>query len=243
MIKVLIVEDEPNYSDTLEMFVDELGYMVAGTASDALSAIDILNKKHPDLILMDINLQGGISGIELVKSLNSLHHIPVIFITSYTDKETFEMAKETAPSAYITKPFDPDALERSMELAIQSAYGADENVFEEDQNAVLAPSSLFIKERNRLVKIDLKDILWVEVEDKYCMLCTKDKRFALRQPLKELAEKLDPSVFVQTHRSYLVNIEQVENIDTHLFVVRINDREIPLGKTYKDQLISRLRIL
>ncbi len=243
MVKVLIVEDEPNYSDTLEMFVDELGYLVSGVAPEGEMATRLFRQEQPDIVLMDIHLEGQLSGVELARRFQKAQPTPIIFITSFSDKETFAKAKETAPSAYLTKPFDPEALERSMELAIQQAFKGGGKFSQSNSNAVLAPGCFFIKERNRLVKINQYDILWIEVEDKYCMLHSTERTFALRLSLKDLAQKLDPEVFVQTHRSYLVNAPKIKEIDTHTYVVRIGEKEIPLGKTHKEELLNRLNML
>ncbi|MGW8123052.1 LytR/AlgR family response regulator transcription factor [Roseivirga echinicomitans] len=242
-MNVLIVEDEPNYSDTLEMFIDELGYHVTGVAQDGNKAKKLFQNNRPDIVLMDINIKGNITGIELAKEFQSIQPTPIIFITSFDDKETFEKAKETAPHAYLIKPFDPGRLERCMELALQRAHSEDDKVFDEESNAVLAKDSFFVKERNRLVKVNINDIFWVEVDDKYTILHVEEKKYVLRQSLKYLCEKLDPSVFVQTHRSHIVNAAKIEDIDLQLSVVRINGNEIPLGKSYKDDLIKRLQML
>ncbi|KYG71345.1 LytTR family two component transcriptional regulator [Roseivirga ehrenbergii] len=242
-MNVLIVEDEPNYSDTLEMFIDELGYQVIGVAQEGRTALNLFKTSKPDIVLMDINLNGEMTGIDVAKEFQSIQPTPIIFITSFDDKETFEKAKETAPHAYLIKPFDPETLERSIELALQRAHTEDTKVFDEESNVVLAKNSFFVKERNRLIKVDIDDVFWVEVEDKYSILHVADKKYVLRQSLKDVAEKLDPSVFVQTHRSHIVNASKIEDIDLHLFVVRINGNEIPLGKSYKDVLIKRLQML
>lgn len=240
MLSILIVEDEPNYSDTLEMFVDELGYECVGCTSNGHDAQNLFHQYKPDLVLMDINLEGGISGIDLAQKFQHSNKTPIIFITSFEDKETFNRAKETGPSAYLIKPFDPDQLERSIELAMHQAHTSDAGL---ESNTLLAPSSFFIKERNRLVKIKQQEILWVEVEDKYCILHSKQKQFTLRMSLKELMEKLDSSIFIQTHRSYLVNILEVDDIDTQLFVIHIGSQEIPLGRSHKDSILERLNML
>ncbi len=242
-MNVLIVEDEPNYADTLEMFVDELGYTISGIAGEGKEAKNLFKSARPDLVLMDINLEGEITGIDLARDFQTSHPTPIIFITSFDDKETFQKAKETAPHAYLIKPFDPEALERSMELALQRAHSSDEKVFEEDDNVVLAKDSFFVKERNRLVKIKIAEILWIEVEDKYCILHVNDRKYVLRQSLKDLAVKLDSSIFVQTHRSFIVNANEIDDIDYHTYVVRIHGTEVPLGKSYKDDLIQRLQML
>lgn len=243
MMKVLIVEDEANYADTLEMFVDELGYEIAGIAASGKKAIDLFETEKPDLVLMDIHLEGELSGIDLARIFQGQKVTPIIYITSFDDPETFAKAKQTGPYGYLIKPFEPSSLQRSIELAVQHAYAEGEQVFENSEEVVLATSCFFVKDRNRLIKIKIDEILWVEVEDKYCMLHTRDRKFTLRQSLKELAQRLDPSVFVQTHRSYIVNAAEIEDIDLSLFVVRINGTEIPLGRAHKDELMRRLQML
>lgn len=244
-MNVLIVEDEPNYADTLEMFVDELGYNITGIADEGQKALKLFRSNPPDIVLLDINIVGELSGIDLARLFQADRPTPIIFITSFDDKETFNKAKETGPSAYLIKPFDPDQLERSMELATARAFGQnqEEDVFEQEKNVVIASEFFFVKERNKLVKLMIEDILWVSVEDKYCILHTTEKKFVIRLSLKELAEKLNPQQFVQTHRSYIANIKKVDDIDLSQFTISIGGDEIPLGKSYKDNLTYRLQML
>lgn len=243
LLKILIVEDEQNYADTLEMFLDELGYDLVGIAPEGKKAITLFNDFHPDLVLMDINLEGELTGIDLARIFQGQRDTPIIFITSFEDKETFDKAKQTGPFAYLIKPFDPKTLQRSIELAFQHTFAEGEQVFESQEEVVLASDSFFVKERSKLIKINIKDILWVAVEDKYCMLHTSSRKFALRISLKDLANKLDVSVFVQTHRSYIVNANAIEDIDLSLFVVRVNGVEVPLGRAHKEEFIKRLQTL
>ena len=242
-VKALIVEDEANYADTLEMFIDKLGYEISGIASTGKKALEYFEKDQPDFVLMDIHLEGELNGIDLARIFQGHRATPIIFITSFDDPETFAKAKKTGPFAYLIKPFEPSSLQRSIELALEHAYAEGEQVFENSEEVVLAASSFFVKDRNKLTKISIDQILWVEVEDKYCMLNTKNRKFTIRQSLKELAEKFDPASFVQTHRSFIVNANEIEDIDLSLFIVRINGQEIPLGRAHKDELIKRLQML
>lgn len=242
-MKILIVEDEPNFADTLEMFIDELDFELAGIADNGKEAIELFEGKAPDLVLMDININGALSGIDLARIFQGKRDIPIIFITSYDDRQTFNQAKLSSPFAYLIKPFDPDELERTIELALHQAYGEGEKVFEDEKELLLATNCFFVKNRNKLVKLRQEDIFWVEVEDKYCVLHTKSRKYTLRKSLKELAGKLDSSIFVQTHRSFIVNANEIEDIDLGLFIVRVNGSEVPLGRAHKDELIKRLQML
>ncbi|MFT4603172.1 MAG: DNA-binding LytR/AlgR family response regulator [Arenicella sp.] len=242
-MKVLIVEDEINYADTLEMFLDGLGYETIGIASEGKSAMSLFNEHNPDLVLMDINLEDELTGIDLARIFQGQRPTPIIFITSFDDEETFGKAKQTGPYAYLTKPFKPKNLQRSMELALQHAYADGEQVFDNQEEMLLATSCFFVKNRSKLIKIRLEEILWIEVEDKYCSIHTSQRKFTLRQSLKDLVKKLDPTIFVQTHRSFIVNASEIEDIDLSLFVVKVNGTEVPLGRAHKDELIKRLQML
>ncbi|MEL7147278.1 MAG: response regulator, partial [Bacteroidota bacterium] len=200
-MKVLIVEDEQVYAGTLEMFLDQLGYEVSGICANGKDALESFHASKPDLVLMDIHLKGDLSGIDLARIFQGHSPIPIIFITAYDDPETFNQAKKTTPFAYLIKPFKSDELQRCIELALQQTYNDGEEAFSDANQVLLAKQSFFVKDRSRLHKVNMEDILWIEVEDKYCMLHVGSRKFLLRQSLKELADKLDPATFVQTHRS------------------------------------------
>lgn len=243
MIKILIVEDEINYSDTLEMYIEELGHGVCGVADNATKAKELFSQKKPDLVLMDINLKGGVSGIELAKSFKETCPTPLIFITSFDDQETFGFAKKALPHDYLIKPFTKSRLSRSLELALSNKKVGANFPPSNESNSLEPIKSFFVKERNNLVKIEVDEIAWIEVEDKYCIVKTNSKKFTLRESLKEIAGKLDSSIFVQTHRSVIVNISKVEKVDMALFVIYIMDKELPLGRTFKDNFLKQINLL
>ena len=117
-LKIQIVEDEPMYASYIEMIIDQMGYQSSKVSDNAEEAIQIAKHFNPDLLLMDINIEGKMDGIETAVAINEFSPTPVIFITSLSDTETFEKAKSTIPFAYITKPFDAPILQRSIELAL-----------------------------------------------------------------------------------------------------------------------------
>ena len=82
-MQVLIVEDEPNYSDTLEMFVEELGYEVLGVCASGKDALEVFHETKPDLVLMDIHLEGELSGIDLARIFQGHGPMPIIFISTW----------------------------------------------------------------------------------------------------------------------------------------------------------------
>ena len=118
MASIIIVEDDLLISKQLKAIVESFGHQVLQTLSNGDQAIDILGKVHADLFLLDINIEGTHSGIEVARSINRSIQKPFIFITSYSDKETIDAAKQVMPSGYVIKPFDEDAIYTAVEIAL-----------------------------------------------------------------------------------------------------------------------------
>jgi response regulator RpfG family c-di-GMP phosphodiesterase len=116
--KIMIVEDEWIVADQLCNNLKELGYMVCATASTGDEAIRNVKENNPDLILMDIVLKNKMDGIEAAEQITSEFNIPVIYLTSYTNHEYIERAKQTKPFGYLVKPFKQGELYANIETAL-----------------------------------------------------------------------------------------------------------------------------
>ncbi|MDR4505993.1 MAG: response regulator [Candidatus Scalindua sp.] len=116
--KIMIVEDEWITAEDIKMSLQSLGYSVTSISSSGDAAIKNAEKDKPDLVLMDIVLQGEMDGIETANQIRSRFHIPIIYLTAYADDEVLERAKLTEPSGYIVKPFLNEDLKIAIELAL-----------------------------------------------------------------------------------------------------------------------------
>jgi len=117
-IKILIAEDEQIVAKNIEKRLTADGYKVVASVSTGEEAIEKAKSLSPDIILMDIKLKGKIDGIETADILRRNFQLPVIFLTSYADEETFQRAKNTEPFGYLIKPFENKELNRVVELAL-----------------------------------------------------------------------------------------------------------------------------
>ena len=117
-IKILIAEDEQIVAKNIEKRLTADGYQVVASVSTGEDAIEKAKLYSPDIILMDIKLKGNLDGIETADILRRNFQLPVIFLTSYADEETFQRAKSTEPFGYLIKPFDNKELNRVVELAL-----------------------------------------------------------------------------------------------------------------------------
>ena len=104
--RVLIVEDEPVIAENISMYLDNNDFEVSGIAYDSGEAIEQLQNNTPDAAILDINLESEEDGIDIANFINQRYQIPFLFLTSYSDKETLQRAKNVNPSGYIVKPFN-----------------------------------------------------------------------------------------------------------------------------------------
>jgi len=114
---ILIVEDEPLIAEDISDLCQLNGYSVCGVAYRPLEALELLKKLKPNLVLLDINLEDSMTGIDIAERLRNKYAIPFIFLTSYADKKTLESAKDTNPLGYVVKPFNKEQLYSTIEIA------------------------------------------------------------------------------------------------------------------------------
>ncbi len=132
--KILIVEDENIVAKDIQNTLSRLGYEVPATASSAGMAFEKLEEVKPDLVFLDIRLKGDVDGIQIAERIKTEYDIPVIFLTSYTDKNTLDRAKVTEPYGYLVKPFNEPDLQSTIEMALYKfqkdhATRADKNLY------------------------------------------------------------------------------------------------------------------
>ena len=226
--KILIVEDEPIIASDIEMILEDLGYDVIGIEDNAEDALSLIKKTPPDLILLDINLDGDIDGVMLAQDINTQFQIPFVFLTSNADKLTINRVKRTNPSGFIVKPFSEKDLQSNIEIAL----------FSKPEKTNTPKNDFFIKDGGSLVKIKVDDLLFLKADDNYTRLYTKEKKYMLSSTLKKVAEKLPFDNFIRIHRSFIVNTNFIDRIkDGKLY---IDKHKLPIGRSYQDALFSKI---
>jgi CheY-like chemotaxis protein len=119
--EILVVEDETIIAKDIQMCLESLGYFVPHTVSSGEEAISLVEQNKPDLVLMDIMLEGEMNGIEAAVKLRSRFDVPVVFLTAYADSKTLSSAKEAQPLGYISKPFNDTDIRVAVEMALFKA--------------------------------------------------------------------------------------------------------------------------
>ena len=116
--RIMIVEDEWTVSEEIKMVLESFEYTVTSMSSSGEEAIQNAEKDKPDLVLMDIVLEGEMDGIQAANEIRSRFNTPIIFLTAYTDEKILERASITGPFGYIVKPFVNEDLKISIEIAM-----------------------------------------------------------------------------------------------------------------------------
>jgi RNA polymerase sigma factor (sigma-70 family) len=119
-VRVLIVEDEPVIAEHIAMYLNNNDFRVSGMAYDIEEARNQLMQNTPDVVLLDINLGCQEDGIDLAAFINKKYNLPLLFLTSHTDKKTMDRAKEVEPGGFLVKPFNERGLLASLEIAISN---------------------------------------------------------------------------------------------------------------------------
>ena len=239
-MRILIVEDEPLMAQSHEIMVEVLGHEVVEVVDRAEAALEACKRETPELILMDIQIQGQMDGVELASLLYQQYAIPVIFITSLKDDQTFQRAAALMPLAYIVKPFDNVQLKLTIELAIRQVKVRQLHAAPEPLVSSKIGDSFFVRARGKLVKLQFSDIRYMKADGRYTHIFVKeDHKYTVRQTLGELETKVPDKTFFRSHRSYLVNLDYLQSIETFEMVVWIDGNPIPLSKE-KKSVLSKL---
>ena len=244
-VRVFIVEDNESFALEVEMMLKEAGYELVGIADNSEQALKEIKSKKPDLVLMDIDIRGKKDGVTVAKEIKD-DKIPVVFMSSINDTSTYNETKKANSFAYLVKPFDMLSLRSSVEQAVkildnkQPKEGSGN--FAEWEGEDVIKGNLLIKDRGILKKVNIKDILYVESDWNYCVLVTESKRFVVKMSLKKILDKFGDD-FIAIHKSYFVQMDKIDGIDTTSNKVVIGETLLPLGRTFKEELLRKFDLL
>ncbi len=247
-INILVVEDESIVAKDIQNSLKKLGYSVMGTTPSGEQALKLMEETQPDIVLMDIMLKGSISGIEAAAQIKKKYDIPVIYLTAYADENTLNKAKVTEPHGYIIKPFKEVDLHTAIEVAIYK-HGKEKEVKKErDMLYSLVEGKeergvVFVKSNSKMVKIRTKEIYFVEALKDYVIINTGNARYTVLSTMKNIEEKLSKLDFIRVHRSFIVLIDKIVAIDHNVLIMEDDKKEIPIGGSYKEELVGRLNML
>ncbi|REJ79288.1 MAG: response regulator [Acidobacteria bacterium] len=240
MFRALIVDDEPPAREIIrKMLAEDAEIEIAGECSNGAEAIEAIAELKPDLMFLDIQMP-EVDGFELLEACDGEKMPAVIFVTAFNRYAV--KAFEVSAVDYLLKPFDHArmalALERAKtDLKEKSNAERSDQVLDLLNRISEGPDRLkrfVIKNNGRILLVPAEDVDWIESDGNYLLLHSGDDKHLIRETLKSMEERLDPELFFRIHRSTIVNIDSVKELQKHF-----NDEHVVLMKSGKELILSR----
>lgn len=231
-IQCLAVDDEPIALEKLRNYITKIPYFdLVAVCEDAMEAMKVMNKQEIDALFIDINMP-DLNGLDFVESLSKRPLI--VFTTAYAQYAVDSF--RVAPVDYLLKPFGFADFQRAANRVLQQFN------LQMSSNATPAVSnSLYIKIEYKYVRIDQKNIRYIEGMSDYLRIftTTEAKPLITHSTLRQIKEYLAPN-FLQVHRSFIVNMEQLKEIQ-RMRILMDKETWIPVGDLYKEDFVNYLQ--
>lgn len=211
--KILIVEDEILIADFIYKMLLKEGFIKVEAVNDVQAALIKFKTFKPEIILMDINVEGQNTGIELATQKNE--QAKVIYITAQNDDETIQKAIATNPETYLTKPIKKFDLLAAIQLTTYRK----------------AKKYTIIKDGYDEIRLLHDDIIYIKSENNYIDIFTTNRKYTLRNTLDNFLSELNSDSFCKTHRSYIINKTKITKKKSSS--VFLGDIEIPISRSFQ----------
>mgnify|MGYP006297953453 FL=1 len=231
----IIIDDDPLSLQVVEEFVKRTEFLdLKYTFNDAVEAINTINvsEENIDLIFLDIEMP-EMSGIEF---LNTVKDLPQVIIISSQEKYALQ-AFDYDVVDYLLKPI---TFSRFYKAASKAHNNAETTEMQQKQK-----NEIFIKKDSALVRLKYDDILWVEAMENYVVINSYDQKFTIHFTMKSIIQQLPPDRFKRVHRSYIVNVGNIDRIEDNYVIIkgRKSTKSIPIGKAYKEKFLKEINLI
>ncbi|MFP4621527.1 MAG: LytR/AlgR family response regulator transcription factor [Bacteroidales bacterium] len=231
----IIIDDDPLSLRVVEEFVNRTDFLdLKYTFHDAVEAINTINVSEDDidLIFLDIEMP-EMSGIDF---LNTVKDLPQIIIISSQEKYALQ-AFDYDVVDYLLKPITFSRFYKAVKKARDNISVSGEQKQESDE--------IFIKKDSALVRLKYEDILWVEAMENYVVINSYDEKFTIHFTMKSIINQLPSDRFKRVHRSYIVNIRNIDRIEDNYVIInsKRGEKHIPIGKAYKEKFLKELNLI
>lgn len=242
-IKCIIIDDEQLARELLREYIDDLPDLdIIGEAAKGKDAVELIDSLKPDLIFLDVQMP-GMTGFDVLDDIN--HDPHVIFTTAY-DQYAIKAFEKNAVD-YLLKPLDKERFELAVKRALERMRLEQNNVGEmlrnmKAENRTSYDSHIFVQKSEKLINLSIEEIMFLEASGDYTILTTKADQFVSSSGIGKLEEILNPETFIRVHRSTIININFLKEIEKHFnggMVVKMqNGKSFPVSRTYA-KLIRR----
>ncbi len=246
---ILIVEDEWIIYDELASFLTSKGYEIAPYVKTYEEGKNQIKKRLPDIVLLDINLQGDKDGIDLGEKLSKQYGIPFIYLSAYSDEVTLNRARRTNPDTFLIKT-KPDINKEQLHVTVKMALTKKNSHAAYNKEGIFAYTDYY-KEVNESAASELKkvllrfdDILWISTDSfkrNYVIIHTVSAKSYYRTSLSKIKEML-PFHFVRINNSEIINLKKVKGKINHSSF-KINNKRFFVKSNYSDEVNKVLHAL
>jgi two-component system LytT family response regulator len=250
-IKVLVVDDEPLARILIiELLKDFPEFQLIGECSNGTEALKAVKENLPDLVFLDVQMP-EMDGLTLLEKIQKEHLPEIIFVTAY---DQFAIrAFDFHAVDYLLKPFSKERFEKALSRVkerlsnhstINLAHRQISSLLENYQNKSAPLKRLFIKDKGKIILLEPETIDWIEADDKYLRLHTASgKSYLLRQTLNALEAELDAQAFARIHRSTIVNLARVRELNPlfngEYVLILVNGTKLTLSRNYKNRFFEQ----
>jgi two-component system response regulator LytT len=233
-MRCIIIDDEKTARVIIRTLCEQVSELnVVEEFPNAMLAIKFLNENEIDLIFLDIHMP-DFNGIDFIKTLKNP---PKIILTTSDPKFAIEAFEYDFIVDYLLKPLELSRFKK----AIQKAQNKKNELLAEKYNKVDNANDFYVNIDRRLIKIDLSSIYLVEAKGDYIHIKTDDKNYVVHSTLKKIEEKLPDSLFLKIHRSYVINIKKIIDIEDNSVLIKKD--VIPVSRSKRPELMKRLDLL
>lgn len=239
--RTLIIDDEPLATEIIKEYLEDYPqFEIVGICHNGFEGLKAINEQNPDLIFLDIQMP-KINGLEL---LELLENPPAVIFTTAFDNYAMK-AFDAHAIDYLLKPISKTRFQKSIEKFNLSNPNSGQLSFQQDQIPD-ATDRIVLKIKNEIKIIPVSEVFYLEANDDYVNIYTKDGKFLKNKTLTFYEQNLDASQFVRVHRSFIVKIQEIHKIepyekDSYQLILR-NGAKIPVSKTGLPKLKSALGI-
>lgn len=232
----IIIDDEKLARTIIKTLCDEIDSLqVVEEFPNAMQAIKYLNENVVDLIFLDIHMP-DFTGFDFVKTLKNP---PSIVLTTSDPKFAIEAFQYECIVDYLLKPIAADRFKMAIEKAKKHQLIASKA--EENKAETKLENDFYINIDRRLIKIDIPSIYLVEAKGDYIHIKTEDKNYTVHSTLKKIEEKLPDTLFLKIHRSYIINLKKIIDIEDNSVLIKKD--VIPVSRSKRPELMKRLDLL
>lgn len=246
-IRTILIDDEPLAREkTRTLLADELDIEIIGECRDGREAVETIESEKPDLIFLDVQMP-EMDGFEVLENLDA-EHLPTVVFTTAFDQYALK-AFDVHAVDYLLKPFNRARLKEAVERARQTVQRRQAGDVREQLMALLKevgkdrpqyPERLVIKSSGRVIFLKSEEIDWVDAAGNYVRIHAGGESHMLRETMGRLEERLDPSRFIRIHRSTIVHVERIKELQQQFhgdyLVVLKSGQRLTLSRSYRDKI-------